>query len=342
MSMIIEKPGLLTTVQDNGRYGYQQYGVIVGGAMDAVALRIANILVGNTPGAAGLEITILGPDIYFEQETLIAFGGSGPVPMAGGRRLPLWRTVLLPGGTRLRFAPNATGSRVYLAVSGGIDVPQHMNSRSTYLRAGIGGYKGRALQAGDRLNFGAPPTLGKALHRLLHVPSFDAPIVGSWTVSEDLLPPYASEPLIRVMAGPEADAFTEASIEAFFSQPYTVSAQSDRMGFRLDAAGKLEQRTPGELISSAVTCGTIQVPSDGNPIILMADRQTTGGYPRFAQVATVDLPVLAQMQLGATLRFASISLDDAQRQYILREKGIRRLRSGLELLARQHIQTGGE
>ncbi|MEF2965758.1 biotin-dependent carboxyltransferase family protein [Paenibacillus sp. M1] len=330
MSLIVNKPGLLTTVQDLGRFGLQKYGVIAGGAMDPFALRIANLLVGNDDNAAGLEITLLGPELVFAETALISVCGGDLSPKLDGRPLPLWRTVLAPKGSVLTFGRMVRGCRAYLAVSGGIAVPARMNSRSTYLRAAIGGHEGRALRKGDRLPFGAKTLRGlNLLGRLAREAVTEAGAVSPWAVAPSLLPAYAPNPELRVLAGTEMELFDEQSLERFFSEPYEVLPQSDRMGYRLTGS-ELHLRERKEMISSAVTFGTVQVPADGRPIVLMADRQTTGGYPKIAQVATADLPLLAQTNLGAKVSFRLISLEAAQADYLAREKAVRTLRNGLD------------
>ncbi|MBO7746958.1 biotin-dependent carboxyltransferase [Paenibacillus sp. MWE-103] len=331
MSLAILKPGLLTTVQDLGRHGAQKYGVIVGGAMDAFALRVANLLVGNAEHDAGLEITMVGPEIYFSEAALIAVCGGDLAPELNGRELPAWRTVYAPEGSRLRFGPARLGCRAYLAVAGGLDVPERMGSRSTYLRAGIGGHEGRALRKGDRLPVGARSPGSLALAGLIAREGQDEAAVSGWSVASELRPAYAAQPTIRAVAGRELALFDDESRGRFFGEAFAVKTESDRMGYRL-AGEALRLKEKREMISSAVTFGTVQVPPDGQPIVLMADRQTTGGYPKIAQAASVDLPLLAQTPLGGKVRFEEISLAEAQRQYLLREKGIRALRGGLEQL----------
>ncbi|NBD24766.1 5-oxoprolinase subunit C family protein [Paenibacillus glycinis] len=332
MSLVIVKPGLLTTVQDLGRYGVQKFGVIVSGAMDAFALRAANLLVGNEEHEAGLEITMIGPEIYFSDAALISVCGGDLSPTLNGRELPPWRTVLAPEGSRLRFGPIKSGCRAYLAVAGGLDVPPRMDSRSTYLRAGLGGHEGRALQAGDRLATGVPSPGGRRLAEMLAngAQGSDAAVSG-WSVASDLLPSYSASPTLRTVAGQESELFDEDSRRRFFGEAFTVRTESDRMGYRL-AGGALRLKAQRDLISAAVTFGTVQVPPDGQPIVLMADRQTTGGYPKLAQVISADLPLLAQTNLGGQVRFRAVSLQEAQEQYLNREKGIRALRSGLAQL----------
>ncbi|CAG7624235.1 5-oxoprolinase subunit C [Paenibacillus solanacearum] len=331
MSLLITKPGLLTTVQDIGRFGAQKYGVIVGGAMDAAALRIANLLVGNDEGEAGLEITMLGPEMILDRAMTISICGGDLSPKLDGEPVPMWRTVFAAKGSCLQFGTLKQGCRAYLAVGGGLDIPVQMGSRSTYLRAGIGGFQGRALRAGDRIPLRVPSHRSRKWLGAMALASGGARFAASrWSVSHDLIPPYAESPAtIQVLAGQEIHLFREESVHAFFNATYTVLPQSDRMGYRLTGE-TLELKERKEMISSAVTFGTIQVPSDGKPIVLMADRQTTGGYPKIAQVITADLPLLSQVNLGGRVRFCLVSLREAQKAYVMREQAIQTLRCGLE------------
>ncbi|WP_274650939.1 biotin-dependent carboxyltransferase family protein [Paenibacillus humicola] len=331
MSVRILKPGLLTTIQDRGRFGAQKYGIIVSGPMDSYALRIANLLVGNDEAAAGLEMTIVGPEIEFEAPALLSVCGGDLSPSLNGNPVPLWRTIFAPEGSRLEFGELKKGCRAYLAVAGGFDVPVEMSSRSTYLRAGIGGWEGRPLQQGDRIPVGElPPRSLSLLRKLRRGAGKEDTAVSPWSLSADLLPAYAPDPVIRVIDGAERELFDEESVSRFFSETYRVLPQSDRMGYRI-SGGKLKLKEQAELISSPVTFGTIQVPADGDPIVLMADRQTTGGYPRIAQVISADLPLLAQVNLGGKVRFRSVSLKEAQQHAVIGERKVRTLRHGLVL-----------
>lgn len=310
------EPGALTTVQDLGRFGSQADGFSPCGAMDSAALRVANLLVGNAEGEAALEITLTGPTLRFHSDALIAIAGAD-----FGGDVPPWRPAFVRAGTTLRLDVARAGCRAYLAVAGGFDLPETLGSRSTDLRAGIGGFGGRALQTGDRI-------------ALRHPAPAEAPPVETWSVSWRGFPPwlYRSALIVRVTAGPELERFTEAARERFFGSAFHVSAQSDRMGCRLTGA-KLQLHEPLELLSEGVATGTVQVPPGGEPIVLMADRQTTGGYPRIAQVISVDLPIVAQMPPGAPLRFELLSLEIAQALFRERETAFARLRAGLKLHA---------
>ncbi|MBP1933697.1 biotin-dependent carboxyltransferase family protein [Ammoniphilus resinae] len=328
MSLTILRPGLLTTVQDLGRYGYQRIGVMVSGAMDSFAHRMANLLVGNEQGEATLEITLIGPVIRFEKDALIAICGADFSPSMEGIPVPTWRPVWVRKGSILKFSPSEVGARAYLAIAGGYAIDPVMNSRSTFLRAGIGGFQGRALKAGDVLNFRSSSNwFDSGVQN-------DLPFTYSaWRISKNLLPLYRKNPTIRVMEGGEYEWFTREAQANFFSAPFTVSSQSDRMGYRLTGP-KMAVHEQRELISEAVTMGTVQISSDGNPIVLMADRATTGGYPKLAHIATVDLPLLAQVRPGEQLWFYKITLQEAQRLWIRREREIQQLIQGINFYLR--------
>jgi antagonist of KipI len=300
------KPGLLTTVQDQGRWGYQCYGVAVAGAMDAFALVSANLLVGNPEGAAGLEMTLLGPALRFHRETNFAIAGADLGPRLNGEPISNWVCHLAQPGAILDFAGRKNGVRAYLAISGGIDVPRIMDSRATYLLGGFGGLEGRALKPRDRL-----PTLS---------PAAGPRNFAGRVFPEDYRPPYRKNPTLRVVPGPFADFFSGEAIQVFFSTEYTITPQSDRMGYRLQGE-PLRRQTPKELISCGLANGTIQVPPDGQPIILLADRQSIGGYPIIATLILADLPLIAQCAPGDRLRFSPVSIDEAREEYLnVREK----------------------
>ncbi|ANU26690.1 biotin-dependent carboxyltransferase family protein [Planococcus versutus] len=317
----ILKSGLQTSVQDLGRVGFQKYGVIVSGAMDPFAHRIANLLTGNDERLATLEITLIGPTIQFTKDAVIALCGGDLSPQLDDNDIKMWRMLPVKKGSTLTFGEPRIGTRCYLAVAGGIDVPELMGSRSTYLRAGIGGFQGRALTKGDEVHIGKMNLLQtKALHQYTE------------NEFEWLLPPvrYYEEPIIRMIKGKQFDLFTEDSKRRIFSEAFTVSASSDRMGYRLEGA-HLALEMPTELISEAVAFGSIQVPADGNPIVLLADRQTTGGYPKIGQIISVDLPLVSQLKQGQHLRFKEISLQDAQQRLVEQEQYIRQVKAAIHL-----------
>jgi len=295
------KPGLLTTVQDQGRWGYQCYGVAVAGAMDIFALASANRLVGNPEAAAGLEMTLLGPTLRFQRETTFAVAGADLGPQLNGEPIANWTCHLAQSGALLDFAGRKSGLRAYLAVSGGIRVPPIMGSRSTYLLGRFGGLEGRALKPRDLLPT-APLAAGPRNY------------IGR-VFPEDLRPPYRKNPTLRVVRGPFADFFSREAIQVFFSTEYTITPQSDRMGYRLHGE-PLGRQKPKELISCGLANGTIQVPPDGQPIILLADRQSIGGYPIIATLILADLPLIAQCAPGDRLSFSPLSIDEAREEYL--------------------------
>lgn len=336
MTIKVLEPGLSTTVQDLGRIGFQQYGVVVGGVMDEIAARIANALIGNKEDHAVLELTLMGPTMLFQRDTLISICGADLSAEMDGVTVPLWRPIYVKAGSTLKFGRPHLGCRAYLAIAGGIDVPLVMKSRSTYVRGRIGGYKGRALQKGDVLNQNSiksnhTKSLLRFLSRQLSSNSFYRV---NWTVSSQVKPIYKRDPEIRFIKGPQFDLFTKNSKEQFLNEKYQVTSNSDRMGYRLSATA-LELSEPIELLSEAVTMGTIQVPNDGQPIILMSDRQTIGGYPKIGYVASIDFPVLSQVMPGEKLTFKEITLHDAQKLLIEREKELLELRIGLSLAFRR-------
>ena len=313
----IIKSGMQTTVQDLGRYGFQKYGVIASGVMDPFAHRIANVLAGNEENAATLEITLVGPVIQFSEDACIALCGGNLSPKINDQEVGMWRTVAVQKGDTLTFGSPRNGCRSYLAVSGGLAVPEVMNTRSTYLRAGIGGFQGRALKAGDEIELNPfPVDRTVAISREM-----------DW-----LVPPlrYSNSPVIRMMEGRQFHLFNEFSKQHIFTESFSVSSHSDRMGYRLEGSPLLLEKS-SEMISEAVAFGSIQVPSDGNPIVLLADRQTTGGYPKIGQIASVDLPLISQLKPGDQLSFRKISLEESQALYIGQEQQIQQIKAGIQL-----------
>lgn len=327
MSLHVLRPGLLTTVQDLGRRGHQREGVPVGGAMDAVSLRLANLAAGNPPGAAALEITLAGPTLRFAEDALVALAGAELPAELDGQPIPDWRPVRVPAGATLALGRATSGARAYLAVAGGIAVPPVLGSRSTYLGAGFGGLDGRALRASDVLPVGEPCALARRIRATLGA---EGEAAAPWSVAASLRPPVGVTPTIRLTPGTHADALTAESRSALLGAEFRVSPRSDRMGYRL-AGPTLRLSEPIELVSEAVAEGTVQLPPGGEPIVLMADRQTTGGYPRIAQVATVDLPLLAQLRPGEAVRFREIPLAESQALYLARERELTMLEIAIRL-----------
>lgn len=334
MSLEIIRPGLLTTVQDQGRFGYQQAGVVVSGALDAVALRQANLLVGNAPDAAGLEITLLGPRIRFAAAHLIALAGADLSATLSGQPVGLNRPVGVGAGAELVFGWPVAGSRAYLAVAGGVAVAPVLGSRATYLRAGLGGLHGRALRAGDQLPVGAPSLLGEKISQVVWRQKIPDAAWAQATWAAGSWPYPLNRPhYLRAMPGPEYDWFSAASQRVFWEETFTVTPQADRMGYRL-LGPDLARTTSAELLSSAVTAGTVQVPASGQALVLLADCQTTGGYPRLAQVITADLGALAQLRPGQQFQFAAVTLAQAQALYLAQERRLRALQRAIELKMR--------
>jgi antagonist of KipI len=324
----IIKSGIQTTIQDLGRFGYQKFGVITSGAMDAFAHRIANILVGNDENLPTLEITLQGPTIQFHKDTLISITGANISPKINDISIPNWRAILVKKGSRLEFGKLQNGCRAYLAVAGGYCIPKIMNSYSTYLRAELGGYLGRKLEKEDELFLGDMNDISKTWINRLKKKRSDAFVSENWSVSSSLLSAYEQMNRIRVIEGKNFPFFSEESKQAFFQNKYRVRPQSDRMGYRLSGPN-LFLKESKELLSEAVTYGTIQVPTDGQPIVLLADRQTTGGYPKIGQVATVDFSIIAQSKPGDELCFTKITLEKAQILLLKREKEILLLKHGI-------------
>jgi allophanate hydrolase len=303
----VKSSGLHTTVQDLGRDGFADVGVPPSGALDAVALRFANALVGNEPNAAALEILVSGPTLeVIADDAHVAFvGGSAGMSVqdAHHRSISVGRSVHLRKGDVVKIGMLARTSCGYLAIEGGIAVPRVLGSGSTYTRGTLGGFEGRALRAGDVLNGegdGAPERAELELARPLDA-DFDAPI--------------------RVVLGPQDDHFTAAAIEAFLAGAYTISAQADRMGFRLE--GPVLAHAQGyNIVSDGIVSGSIQVPGSGQPIVLMRDYQTIGGYPKIATVISPDISRLGRRSPGAKVRFVKVSRDEAEAIYRAEEAAI--------------------
>ena len=309
MKIIVKKGGPLTTLQDTGRYGFQKYGVLVSGAMDLFSLKLGNILVGNKESEGALEMTMSGPFLKLPAGLVFALTGADLGAKLGSKPVPLNRAVYVKQDSALSFGFAAKGARGYLTVAGGFAVPEVMNSKSTYLRAKIGGVGGAPLADGTELETGdltaEQEKLAAALAGLGGKPFSTL----GWSVGTESL--FAGEP-IRVTQGLQADWFSNATLHAFFRSGYTITAQSDRMGYRLSGTPLPYKDSSLEMISEPVTFGSIQVPADGNPIILMADRQTTGGYAKIGQVIQADLSRLAQMKPGQTIYFQPVTLTQAE------------------------------
>ncbi|AJA49953.1 KipI antagonist [Clostridium pasteurianum DSM 525 = ATCC 6013] len=329
MNIKVLNPGLFTTIQDLGRPGFQKYGVVVGGAMDLEALRIANILVGNKEGEAAFEITLIGPELMLEKGTLLAITGADISPTIDGRDAPMWRPIYLKEDSLLKFGPCKSGCRSYLAFAGGFKLKNIMESKSTYIKAGIGGYKGRTLKKDDIIELeNSKEASIDIIKRISSISSMNKYIFPKWYVNH-IKRTKGKVNSIRVFRERQFENFTQESINEFFKSQFNISVKSDRMGYRLNGV-KLNLREPLEMISEPVYLGTIQVPPDGNPIILLADRQTIGGYPKIAQIASVDISKIVQLKPNEKVIFKKISLEEAKILYFKREKSINDIRNALK------------
>jgi len=322
MSVVkVVDPGIYTTIQDIGRYHYQKSGIPVNGAMDAFSCKVANILVGNSEDEACFEATLVGPELQFDSDMYIAVTGADISPNLNGKEIEMWVALKVSRGDILSFGTVKSGCRCYISVSGGLDVPVVMGSRSTYVRGKIGGYEGRILKAGDQINTGQK--VGKCAI-LVKLP-------------ENFIPIYKNEITVRVIPGPQDDYFTKEGIKTFISFEYCVTNEADRMGYRLDGP-KITHINGADIVSDGITIGSIQIPGNGLPIIMMADRQTTGGYTKIATIITPDIDHVAQLKPGDKIRFKPITIEEAYevyRQYILKLENI----SSLALLKYDVVST---
>jgi antagonist of KipI len=301
-------PGALTTIQDLGRFGFGRLGVSPGGAADALALRVGNLLAGNAQGAAALEVTLLGPRLRFDSPSRVAIAGADLGPRLDGRTVAMHEALAIPAGGELSFGGGARGVRAYVAVAGGLDVPPALGSASTDLRGGFGGVEGRALVAGDRLaigsRFGPPRELGENARRML----------------------LARRTILRVMPGVHSERFSPDALARLGEESWVMRADSDRMGVRL-AGPPLELREPFEMLSEGVGPGAVQVPAGGLPIVLGVDHPATGGYPQIAHVIAADLASLAQLRPGAAVRFEWVDSRAARAALLELEGSVESLRS---------------
>ena len=320
MTAIVQREGFLTSVQDLGRTGFRQFGVTTSGALDSFGLRVANLLVGNDEGAAGLEITLGGLQLRFEDKRIVAWCGGEFDVQIGSRALPAGHVAHLQAGDELKFGRPQIGCRCWLAISGGIEVPVVLCSRSTELRANFGGLEGRTLRDGDQLSLG----------EFRQSETAAAAGISSWTAPHDWASRVSLHPGLRFIRGVDWNRFNDVTIQRFTQHEFTVSPDSDRMGVRFDGS-ELKREDETDLISEAVAPGTIQVPPSGKPILLLGDCQTIGGYPKIAHVITVDLGIAAQLRAGDGVRFFEVSLQDGHRLLMERERDLERFRIGLSL-----------
>lgn len=291
--IIVEAPGLFTTVQDLGREGFGPIGVSASGAADAISLRIGNRLVGNPEGAAALEMTLVGGAFRFEETTVIAVTGADFGPSFSGTSLAMWTSVAVQEGQTVALGPSRSGARAYLCIQGGIAVEAFLGSASTHVLSGLGGFKGRALRKGDRLE------LGKANS-----------VFRRRSLSPNALEKLQPRKVIRITDGPQGDWFTNAAWKIFCESSFRVAEQSNRMGIRLE--GPPVPLVSREMITEGVSLGAIQVPTSGQPIILFVEQQTTGGYPKIANVISADLHSLGQLRPRDVIRFERIDMREAR------------------------------
>jgi antagonist of KipI len=335
MRVFIRSAGFLTSVQDLGRTGYRQSGISIGGALDSHALRVANALVGNEDSAAGLEVTLGNVRLRFDDPGILAWCGGAFTVTIGGENLPPGHAALVGKDEELIMTAPKSGARAWLAISGGIDVPLVLGSRSTDLRGNFGGYEGRTLRDGDVIPLG---TTGRLKERRFTNRQTgkdgDLEIAAPWISEWSAPTPWAAtthrDRVLRIVTGANWGRFTPAAQTSLIAAPFTVMPDSDRMGARLDGPN-LDRIDAGDLLSEAVTPGTLQVPPSGKPILLLGDCQTIGGYPKIAHVITVDLPIAAQLWPGDPVRFFEVSLAEAQELLRERENDFARFRIGLSL-----------
>ncbi len=301
------EPGLLTTVQDLGRYGFQKYGIPVSGAMDTYSLRLANILIGNAEEEAGLEITVLGPKLRILARSCIVITGADIDPKIDGHSVSQWVPIDVHPGNILTFGAVSDGMRSYVSVAGGIDVPMLLGSRSTYTKSNLGGYHGRSMKIGDIIKANCLKTKVE-----ISVKSLPKTLV---------FYPYGHVHNLRVVLGPQDKAFTAEGISTFLDSEYIVSIQSDRVGYRLE--GPVVEHSNGfDIISDGSSLGSVQIPGDGCPIVLMSDRGTTGGYTKIATVISTDIYKLAQAMAGDRITFTLVNIDEAENLLRKRETSI--------------------
>jgi antagonist of KipI len=313
-SLRVITPGMLTTIQDRGRWGWQSRGVPVAGPMDPYSHRLANALAGNESDAAALEVTLVGPEVEFDDERIAAVTGADFDLTVDGRSTPLNTPFAVPAASVVRFGARRGGARAYLAIEGGIGVPPVLGSRSTHLPSAMGGLDGRPLRAGDRLPLGKR---GRESFPLMRGPEKTPdPFFGAG--------PFFT---LRVLPGPQSDRFASDALDVLQSAPYVLDINSNRMGFRLQGP-TLRHAGDAEMLSDATPVGAIQVPAGGQPILLMADRQTTGGYPNIATVISADIGLAGQLAPGDSISFVVCNLREAMAALIAREQALMALESG--------------
>ena len=313
MGIIIRQGGMLTMVQDAGRFGYQTCGISVTGACDLRSYTLGNLLVGNGENAAGLEVTMPGLQLEFTEPTVIAITGGDMRPLLNDAPVSMYQAVAVKAGDVLRFSGYRSGFRAYVAFAGGLDVPEIFGSRSTHLRCKFGGYEGRKLATNDRIGFLAPQAV---------LPAMQARIAAPEDFTGDTV-------LVRAVLGPQDDYFTQSGIDTFFSGVYTATQEMDRLGARLEGP-EIEHAKQAGIISDGVAFGSVQVPANGQPIIMLADRQSTGGYTKLATVISADIPLLAQLTPGKKVMFRQVSVEQAQELYLEERRKLQSLQEKIE------------
>ncbi len=311
MIVRVERAGLLTTVQDGGRWGQQAEGVSVSGPMDLYSHRLANLLAGNGEAAATLEVTLAGPVLAFDDDRRVAVAGAEFEVTVEGRTVSPNSAVEVAAGERLAFGRRLKGARAYVAIAGGIDTPAVLGSRATHLPSGLGGLHGRALRNGDELPLGQPSVVsgfGRTTRD-----------VGAGFSRTAVRPPEGGPHVLRVLPGPQLDRFADDALDTLQSAPYRIATDSNRQGYRLEGP-RLRHASGADIVSDATPFGALQVPASGQPILLMADRQTTGGYAKIAIVITADLGLAAQLAPGDEVAFTTCTLEDARAALASRER----------------------
>ncbi|MFA9396794.1 MAG: biotin-dependent carboxyltransferase family protein [Clostridiaceae bacterium] len=331
MSITVLTPGILTTIQDCGRNGYQKHGVVVSGAMDTFSMRLANIVIGNDENEGVLEITLAGPSLKITKGNMIAITGANLSPTINDEKIPMGRPIYLNEDSVLKFGKCISGCRSYLSVAGGFDIPIFMGSKSTYLRGKIGGKDGRALKQDDVLEIGEKGEFSLNLVEKLKLFNDEESFVSvDWYVKNFIV--VNDEPtVIRVFEDRQYKNINKKSIDEFFNSNFSIDIKADRMGYRLNGP-KIKLKENLEMISEEVSFGTIQIPPDGNPIILLADRATAGGYPKIAHVASFDILKLVQLKPFDKVQFKKITLKEAENLYLKREKYMEKIKESVKFM----------
>lgn len=317
MSIFIKKAGILSTIQDLGRNGFRRFGINQNGAMDKTAARLINSLLANEENAAVIEMHFPAAEILFDEAAAFSLGGADFAAHLNGERIENWRIYFAAKGSILKFTEKLSGNRIYLSVKGGLAVDEWLGSASTNLKAGIGGFRGRKLMPGDRISFNSKFDIRYSKF--------------NFVISNSLIPFYSKFPTVRVVEGSEFRLLTAESRERFSIGNFTITPNSDRMGFRLHGE-QMSLEKPLEMVSSAVNFGTIQLLPDGQMIVLMADHQTSGGYPRIANVISTDLPLLAQLGANDKVAFHVISIEEAENLSVGLEKDLNLLKNRAKFL----------